>query len=59
MTNRRKFLRNLLSVTVALGLSKKLFPNLIAFDDYFDDDEFIIRNGWVLLKSDLDSTNDY
>jgi hypothetical protein len=59
MINRRIFLHYLLSATAILCITRKSFAaNLTVFDDYSNDGEFIIRNGWVLLKSDLDSTND-
>lgn len=59
MINRRTFLHNLFGITLVLFLSKESYAgNLTIVDELSDNGEFIIVNGWVLLKSDLDSTYD-
>jgi hypothetical protein len=60
MISRRSFLSYLATSSIAFLVSKKTFTdNLTVFDKNAKNVEFIIIDGWVLLKTDLETANDY
>jgi len=56
MFSRRLFLHRLMSCFVCAGFSGLVLAEKNSLPKQTQDSEFIIINGWVLLKSDLERT---